>query len=100
MELKEFISGTIQQITDGILEGNKYVMTTSNSVEGVRSQYTKIMFDIGVTVSEEDKGEIGSKVSVVEVFKIGGSKSKASHSTSENRISFEIFININTGKNI
>jgi len=96
MELKDFIAGTIKQVTDGILEGDKYVKEKANTSEGVRSQYTTVKFDVGVSVNEEHKDEYGGKVSVVQVLNIGGSKSKLSNSTSENRIQFEILINVKT----
>lgn len=96
MELKDFISGTIQQITDGILEGNKYVKAKSQTTEGVRSQYTKINFDIGITNNEEHKGEFGGKISVVQVFNVGGSTSKHTNTSNQNRIQFEILIAVKT----
>lgn len=96
MELKDFISGTIKQITDGILEGDKYIKAESKTTEGVRSQYTKINFDIGVTNNEEHKGEFGGKISVVQVFNVGGNTSKNINTSNQNRIQFEIFINVKT----
>lgn len=96
MELKDFIAGTIMQITDGILEGDKYVKEKARTGEGVRSQYTTVKFDIGVTINEEHKDEFGGKVSVVQVLNIGGSKSKLSNSTNENRIQFDLLINVKT----
>jgi hypothetical protein len=82
MELKDFISETIKQITDGILEGNSYVKEKSNSSEGIRDQYTKI--------------DIGGKITVVQVFNAGASSSTASTTTNQNRIKFEILAAINT----
>ncbi|SRR5690554_171602 len=96
MELKEFISETIKNITDGVLEGNDYVKERSKSKEGVRSGYVNIDFDIAITTSEEGKGEIGGKISVVEVFNAGGSKSKTSYSSNQNRVQFSVHVNIKT----
>ena len=96
MELKDFISETIKQITDGILEGNSYVKEKSNSSEGIRNQYTKIDFDIAVSTNEENKNDIGGKVSVVQVFNAGASSSTASTTINQNRIKFEILAAINT----
>ena len=90
MELKDFISETIKQITDGILEGNTYVKDKSNSSEGIRDQYTKINFDIAISTNEENKNDLGGKVTA------GASSSKASSTTNQNRIQFEILAAINT----
>lgn len=96
MELKDFISETIKQITDGILEGNSYVKEKSHSSEGIRNQYTKIDFDIAISTNEENKNDIGGKVTVVQVFNAGASSSTASTTTNQNRIKFEVLAAINT----
>jgi len=96
MELKHFISETIKQITDGILEGNKYVREKSKSIEGVRDQYTKINFDIGVSVNDEKTNEAGAKIAVAQVINIGGGTSKNSKTTNENRVQFDLMIQVKT----
>ncbi len=96
MELKDFISETIKQITDGILEGNSYIKEKSNSGEGIRDQYTKIDFDIAITTNEENKDDVGGKVSVVQVFSAGGSTSKSASTSSQNRIKFDVLAYIKT----
>jgi len=96
MELKDFISETIKQITDGVLEGSSYVREKSKSSEGVRDQYTKIDFDIAITTNEENKDDLGGKVSVVQVFSAGGSTSKSASTSSQNRIKFEVLAHIKT----
>jgi len=96
MELKDFISETIKQITDGILEGNLYVKEKSNSSEGIRDQYTKIDFDIAISTNEENKNDVGGKVTVVQVFNARASSSTASTTTNQNRIKFEVLAAINT----
>lgn len=96
MELKDFISETIKQITDGILEGNLYIKEKSNSSEGIRNQYTRIDFDIAISTNEENKNDIGGKVTVVQVFNAGASSSTASTTTNQNRIKFDVLAAINT----
>lgn len=96
MELKDFISETIKQVTDGILEGSSYVKAKSNSSEGVRDQYTKIDFDIAITTNEENKDDLGGKVSVVQVFSAGASTSKSASTSSQNRIKFEVLAHVKT----
>ena len=96
MELKDFISETIKQITDGILEGNTYIKEKSNSLEGIRNKYTQIDFDIAVTSNEENKGDLGGKISVVHVFSAGASTSKSASTSSQNRIQFNVHAAIKT----
>lgn len=96
MELKDFISETIKQITDGVLEGSSYVRKMSKSSEGIREQYTKIEFDIAITTNQENKDDLGGKVSVVQVFSAGASISKSASTLSQNRIKFEVLALIKT----
>lgn len=91
MELKEFISETIKQITDGVLEGDSYVKSKSNSSEGIRNQYTKINFDIAVASNNENKEGMPNTVSVIQVFNIGENSKSG-----QNRIQFELLAAINT----
>jgi len=96
MELKEFIAETIKHVTDGVLEGNAYVIDKNKSDEGVRSGYVDIDFDIAITTNKEDKGDLGGKISVVEIFSAGGTKSKTSSTSNQNRIKFNVLVNIKT----
>jgi hypothetical protein len=96
MELKDFISETIKQITDGILEGSSYVKEKSHSTEGIKNQYTRIDFDIAITTNQENKDDLGGKVSVIQVFSAGASTSKSASTSSENRIKFEVLAHVNT----
>lgn len=98
MELKEFISETIKQITDGVLDGSDYIKERSKSGEGIRHQYTKIEFDIAVTSNDENKDNLGGKVSVVKVFSAGASTSKSASTSSHNRIKFEVLADIAKSK--
>lgn len=96
MELKDFITETIKQITDGVLEGDKYVKEKSKTDEGIRHQYTKVDFDIAVTSNEEEKGKIGGKVSVVQIFNAGASSESSNKTSNYNRIKFNLLVNIKT----
>lgn len=51
MELNEFISQTIKQITDGLIEGSKYIREKSSGSEGIRDDYTRVNFDVAVTTN-------------------------------------------------
>lgn len=96
MELKDFISETIKQITDGVLEGSRYIKEKSDSREDIRDQYTSIDFDIAISTNEENKDELGGKVTVVQVFSAGASNSKSSSTTNQSRIKFTVLAAIKT----
>ena len=98
MELKEFISNTIAQITDGILEGHKYVAQKTEDKGYVRNQGTKVNFDVAVSSDEEEKEEVGGKISVVQIFGVGGSSSSVTKNSNHNRIQFEIIVHVHNGK--
>lgn len=96
MELKDFIAETIQQITDGVLKGDKYLKKQSNSEEGVKSGYAKIDFDLTVTTKKDDENGNEEKISVVEIVSADTTSSKISSILTQNRIKFDVTINIET----
>jgi hypothetical protein len=95
MELKEFISESIKQITDGLVEGHQYIKGKSPRSDGVGNGYKKIHFDIGVQSSEGDKADVGAKITVAQVFQIGGKTESNSSIINTNRIQFDVQISIN-----
>jgi len=94
MELKEFISESIKQITDGLVEGHKYIKGKSPKSEGISNGYRKINFDIGVQSSEGDKADVGAKITVAQVFQVGGKTESNSSIINTNRIQFDVLISI------
>lgn len=96
MELKDFISESIKQITDGLLEGNKYIKEKSPNSEGVRNDYRKINFDIGVQSSEGNKDDVGGKITVANIFQAGGKTESNSSIVNTNRIQFDVLIHIDS----
>ncbi len=55
MELKEFISESIKQITDGLIEGHEYVQLKSPGSEGVQNGYRRISSTLGCNLVKEIK---------------------------------------------
>ncbi len=94
MELKEFISETLKQINDGIVEGSEYSRTKGG--KGLNSKNIKISFDVAVTTSNEGLKEGGAKITVASVFSVGGGASNKDTSTFHNRIQFEILFRPST----
>jgi hypothetical protein len=96
MELKDFVATTIKQITEGLTEGHKYIKENVNGSEGVHNSYTPINFDVAVTTNEEEKAELGGKISVVQIFSGGATSENSNTTTNFSRIQFKIQIHIHT----
>jgi hypothetical protein len=94
MELNEFISETIKQITDGLIAGNQYIKEKSPGSEGVEDGYRRIHFNIGVQSTESDKGDIGGKITIAQIFQVGGKTENISSLTNTNRIKFNVLVQI------
>lgn len=95
MELKEFIAESIKQITDGLIEGHQYIKHKIPNSEGVENGYRKIHFDIGVQSSENNIDSVGGKITVANIFNVGGENEKNSSIINNNRIQFDVLIQIN-----
>ena len=95
MELKEFVTETIKEIIEGVVEAQRQIIPHINHATdgyvqiGHDSHMERIEFDISVTSSEETGGEKkgGLHIKVVEF----SAKSDSHNSnTSTNRIKFNI----------
>ncbi len=116
MELKDFISSTIEEIARGILEASNQLKDTNAIVsphdfqinsqesqafgrtknkdyespadEGTRV-VQKVEFDIAVMVDETDTTSAGAKISVLSIG-LGGGMETASKTGTSSRISFTV----------
>ncbi|HQN15905.1 MAG TPA: hypothetical protein PLC90_06070 [Bacteroidales bacterium] len=96
MELKEFVSQTVIQITEGLREGTKYIRDKGYG-EGVDDGKGKeINFDVAVTSNEEETTGIGGKINVVNIFSAGGKDETTIKEATVSRIQFRIFLHIKT----
>ncbi|TSJ44198.1 hypothetical protein FO440_08500 [Mucilaginibacter corticis] len=91
MELKEFIKQTIIDVTDGLMEGQKYIIA-NNYGEGIDDGYKRIKFDIAVTSQDENRIGGGGKISVVNIFSAKGEIENTNTATNFSRIQFETLI--------
>jgi hypothetical protein len=98
MELREFITDTIKQITDAIHDADKYIKKKSVDSEGIRDEYRSVRFDVAVTTNEGENDKIGAKVSVAHIFNAGGSSESSNATSNTSRIQFEILIHVSTGE--
>ncbi|UKN01193.1 hypothetical protein K6119_15795 [Paracrocinitomix mangrovi] len=93
MELKEFISETIKQIADGLVEGNKYVQDNHGG-DGIENGYKRVKFDIAITSNEESSNEASGKITVAQIFGAGASSSSSDKKQNYNRIEFDTQVHI------
>lgn len=96
MELNEFVFQTIKQITDGLIDGSKYIRDKSSGSEGVHDDFTRVNFDVAVTTNEGERDKIGGKVSVAQIFSAGGSSESSNMTSNTSRIQFNILIHVKT----
>jgi len=115
MELKDFISSTIEEISRGILSAGENLKDTNAVVSpddfkihsdssqsfgrtrarGQRHEdmgtrvVQKVAFDIAVTVDESDKANAGAKISVLSIG-LGGGVESTTKSGTVSRINFSV----------
>lgn len=98
MELNEFIKQTIIQITDGLIEGHKYV-SGNNFGSGISDTSGKeISFDVAVTSNEGEKAGAGGKISIANVFSVGANGENTTSSTNVSRIQFKTYLHLTMPK--
>jgi hypothetical protein len=95
MDIKEFVSESLRQITDSVLEHTNYSKTKRACNIDHQNRMQRVTFDIAVTVVEEEGTEGKAGISV---WSIGaGVKGKSESSSSiVSRIKFDIPIEIQT----
>lgn len=96
MELKEFIKQTIIQLTDGLREGHKYIQDNQFGKGVNEEKYKEINFDIAVTSNEEATTGIGGKISVANVFSVGGKDESSTKASNVSRIQFKTYLHVST----
>lgn len=98
MELNEFIKQTIIQVTDGIMEGHKYIDDNKYG-SGVNDGNNEINFDIAVTSNEESTTGVDGKLSVANILSFGGKDEISNAAVNSNRVQFKIYVHLNPRKN-
>jgi hypothetical protein len=96
MDIKEFVSDTLKQIIDGVVDAQQYAKTKRAVVAPYHDYQKNIGFDIAVTVDEskQKEGKAG-----ITVWSVGGGVSGKTESSSStvSRIKFEIPIELPQG---
>lgn len=97
MELKDFITQTLTQITDGIRAGHKYIKE-NNYGDGVADGKGKeISFDIAVGSNDDKTTGMSGKISVANVFGVGGKDESTSKTSNLSRIQFKLILFVKAG---
>lgn len=109
MELKEFVSETIKQIIDGVIEAQKYAKDKEAQVnpshlqpvsvkkegtvfkDNLGSRFAQtIEFDVAITAVDSSKLGAGAGLSVASLFKAGVNGETSENNSTANRIKFEL----------
>jgi len=91
MDLREFVSETIKQITDGVMDAQKYGAEKEAKV-APNQQLTNVQFDVAVTTTEGTKDKAGAGILVAGLFGAGKQGQSESGSQSISRIKFSIAV--------
>jgi hypothetical protein len=96
MDIKEFVSESLKQIIEGVIEVQTYAKSRNAVVVPYSDRYKKVDFDIAVTVVEGK--ETGGKAGI-SVWSIGAGVTGKSESSSNttSRIKFEIPLELPKG---
>lgn len=104
MELKEFVTTTLVQITEGVKDAQEQLKdsgvlinprsaATVNAVSDTDTRNLRMIqsvkMDIAITVSENVKGKAGIGIAA-SVFKVGASNEEGSSNSHTSRIEFDI----------
>jgi hypothetical protein len=96
MELKDFVSETINQIADGVKASNEYLKKINEHHRIEENEKVVINFDVVVTVSETNTNTIGGKLNVTSFFSAGAGNTNDNKSFSNNRVSFSLIAKFDT----
>jgi hypothetical protein len=94
MELKDFISKTLSDISIGIRGGNKIMQLDNHSYVG--DQDTTIDFDISVTYEDNLTTGAGAKITVASLFGANVSQESKAANSNLSRVKFKVLMKFNT----
>lgn len=89
MELKEFITKTLIEIKEGIIEADKKGVKVSNTTA------KEVEFDISVTTNSSDESKLGGGIFVGGIG-LGANSKEISNNSAMSRIKFSLPLFINT----
>ena len=107
MDIKEFITASLEQIADGTKNAQKVVASAGGYVNPAMCGMVEpdgnyfgrfdshhhvflVDFDIAVTVLDESKAEGGAKLKIAGVLSVGGTGGAASSSETTSRLKFKV----------
>ena len=96
MDIKEFVSDTLKQIIDGVVDAQEYAKNEEAVVAPYHNYQKNISFDVAVTVDESKQKESKAGITVWSIGAGVGGKTESSSSTIS-RIKFEIPVELPQG---
>lgn len=98
MELKEFISTTLKQVVEGVIDAQDYMKKEKiNAIISPAGTYVKeksIDFDVAITVNESNSTSAGGGINVASIITAGGKKNSESTEQSISRVKFSVGVNL------
>lgn len=95
MELQEFITQSLKQINDGLIDGSKYI--SGYGGEGVHnSAYFTVNFDVAITSTSEESTGMGGKITVASIFQAGAKTETGKELNNSSRIQFAVQVHVKT----
>lgn len=102
MEISEFIKTTICEIVNGVNQANESFKTSDASIPAIvtnecnnegnkeKQNVINIGFDIALTVSKSDNGEVGGGIQVASIINIGGKSEEKTEEQTVSRVNFNL----------
>lgn len=105
MKLDEFVQSAIEQVVRGVVNSKSVVEPLGGRVNAYdHNMYTpqpetrtNLEFDVALVVSESQQDEGGAKVSMLNVFSIGGKTQSADAYQQTSRVKFTVPITLPKG---
>lgn len=98
MDLKSFITETLQQIIEGVQDAQKYIsdkkITATIHPKKSRENIESVDFDVAVTSTESNSSGLSGGIKVASIFSIGGEGKNQLSEQNVSRIKFKVQIEL------
>ncbi|MBO0399909.1 hypothetical protein J1F21_16550 [Aeromonas veronii] len=102
MQLEEFVQSTIRQIVQGAANASDVVTKLGgrvnpydhNMISPTPPRLTNVEFDVALVVSESQQTEAGGKLSMINVFSLGGKTQGADNYQQTSRVKFTVSVEL------
>ena len=96
MQLDEFVKTTIMQVVKGVKDAQEEAaefgaVVNPREREGIgRRKETSIAFDVALTVTGTNSGEVGGKLTVASILNLGGKVTESDARQETSRVQFDV----------